>query len=60
MADGYNTGGLHGDMSQGQRDGVMKQFKTKNITILVATDVASRGIDVDDISHEKYHPHQYL
>ena len=51
MADGYNTGGLHGDMSQGQRDGVMKQFKTKNITILVATDVASRGIDVDDISH---------
>ena len=51
MADGYNTGGLHGDMSQGQRDGVMKQFKSKNITILVATDVASRGIDVDDISH---------
>lgn len=51
QADGYNTGGLHGDMSQVQRDGVMKQFKTKNITILVATDVASRGIDVDDISH---------
>jgi len=51
MADGYNTGGLHGDMSQGQRDGVMKQFKSKNITILVATDVASRGIDVDDITH---------
>ena len=51
MADGYNTGGLHGDMSQVQRDGVMKQFKIKNITILVATDVASRGIDVDDITH---------
>ena len=51
MADGYNTGGLHGDMSQVQRDGVMKQFKTKNITILVATDVASRGIDVDEITH---------
>ena len=51
MADGYNTGGLHGDMSQVQRDGVMKQFKTKNISILVATDVASRGIDVDDITH---------
>jgi len=51
MADGYNTGGLHGDLSQGQRDGVMKQFKTKNISILVATDVASRGIDVDDITH---------
>ncbi|MDG1146103.1 MAG: DEAD/DEAH box helicase, partial [Flavobacteriales bacterium] len=51
QADGYNTGGLHGDMSQVQRDGVMKQFKTKNITILVATDVASRGIDVDDITH---------
>ena len=51
MADGYNTGGLHGDMSQVQRDGVMKQFKTKNICILVATDVASRGIDVDEITH---------
>ncbi len=51
QADGYNTGGLHGDMSQVQRDGVMKQFKTKNITILVATDVASRGIDVDEITH---------
>lgn len=51
MADGYNTGGLHGDMSQGQRDAVMKQFKTKNICILVATDVASRGIDVDEITH---------
>ncbi|MDG1850025.1 MAG: DEAD/DEAH box helicase [Flavobacteriales bacterium] len=50
MADGYNTGGLHGDMSQVQRDGVMKQFKTKNISILVATDVASRGIDVDEIT----------
>ena len=41
----------HGDMSQVQRDGVMKKFKIKNITILVATDVASRGIDVDDITH---------
>jgi len=51
QADGYNTGGLHGDMSQVQRDGVMKQFKSKNITILVATDVASRGIDVDEITH---------
>ena len=51
QADGYNTGGLHGDLSQVQRDGVMKQFKSKNITILVATDVASRGIDVDDITH---------
>ncbi len=51
MADGYNTGGLHGDMSQVQRDGVMKQFQTKNISILVATDVASRGIDVDEITH---------
>ena len=51
QSDGYNTGGLHGDMSQDQRDSVMKQFKTKNISILVATDVASRGIDVDDISH---------
>jgi len=51
QADGYNTGGLHGDMSQVQRDGVMKQFKSKNIMILVATDVASRGIDVDDITH---------
>ncbi len=51
QADGYNTGGLHGDMSQTLRDNVMKQFKKRSIRILVATDVAARGIDVDEISH---------
>lgn len=51
QADGYNTGGLHGDMSQALRDTVMKQFKKRSIRILVATDVAARGIDVDEISH---------
>ncbi len=51
QTDGFNTDGLHGDMSQMQRDAVMKKFKKKKITILVATDVASRGIDVDNISH---------
>lgn len=51
QADGYNTGGLHGDMSQALRDNVMKQFKKRSIRILVATDVAARGIDVDEISH---------
>ena len=51
QTDGFNTDGLHGDMSQMQRDAVMKKFKKKKITILVATDVASRGIDVDNINH---------
>ena len=51
IEDGYNSGALHGDLSQNQRDLVMKSFRTKQIKILVATDVASRGIDVDNITH---------
>lgn len=51
MNDGYNADALHGDLSQGQRDTVMGKFRKKTIQILVATDVAARGIDVDDISH---------
>ena len=49
--DGYNAGALHGDLSQNQRDLVMKSFRNKQIQMLVATDVAARGIDVDDITH---------
>jgi len=51
MADGYSAEALHGDLSQAQRDTVMRKFRQKTITILVATDVAARGIDVDDITH---------
>jgi ATP-dependent RNA helicase DeaD len=51
MQDGYTAEALHGDLSQAQRDGVMRKFRQKNITILVATDVAARGLDVDDITH---------
>ncbi|TYA92203.1 DEAD/DEAH box helicase [Seonamhaeicola marinus] len=49
--DGYNAGALHGDLSQNQRDLVMKAFRNKQIQMLVATDVAARGIDVDDVTH---------
>ncbi|MCX2681338.1 DEAD/DEAH box helicase [Galbibacter sp. EGI 63066] len=51
IEDGYNAGALHGDLSQNQRDIVMKAFRAKQIQMLVATDVAARGIDVDDITH---------
>ncbi|MGF1555999.1 DEAD/DEAH box helicase [Paucihalobacter sp.] len=51
IEDGYNAGALHGDLSQNQRDMVMKSFRAKQIQMLVATDVAARGIDVDDITH---------
>jgi len=51
IEDGYNVGALHGDLSQNQRDLVMKSFRNKQIQMLVATDVAARGIDVDDITH---------
>ena len=51
IEDGYSAGALHGDLSQNQRDIVMKQFRTQQIQMLVATDVAARGIDVDDITH---------
>jgi ATP-dependent RNA helicase DeaD len=51
MADGYRAEALHGDLSQAQRDYVMRRFRQKTVRILVATDVAARGIDVDDITH---------
>lgn len=49
--DGYSAEPLHGDLSQAQRDNVMRRFRERSIQILVATDVAARGIDVDDITH---------
>lgn len=67
QARGYSADGLHGDMSQGQRDRVMGKFKTGAIDILVATDVAARGIDVDDVDvvinfdvpqNEEYYVHR--
>ncbi|WP_400077889.1 DEAD/DEAH box helicase [Winogradskyella sp. R77965] len=51
IEDGYSAGALHGDLSQNQRDMVMKSFRNRQIQMLVATDVAARGIDVDDITH---------
>ena len=51
MNSGYNADTLNGDLSQNQRDLVMKKFRNKTVQILVATDVAARGIDVDDITH---------
>ncbi len=51
IQDGYNADSLHGDLSQAQRDHVMHRFRTKVLQILVATDVAARGIDVNDLSH---------
>ncbi len=49
--DGYNAEALHGDLSQQQRDIVMKKFRDRVVRILVATDVAARGLDVDDLTH---------
>lgn len=51
IEDGYNAAALHGDLSQNQRDLVMKSFRNRQVQMLVATDVAARGIDVDDITH---------
>ncbi len=51
IQDGYNADALHGDLSQAQRDHVMKRFRERSLQMLVATDVAARGIDVNDISH---------
>ena len=51
MQDGYDAEALHGDLSQAQRDYVMEKFRRTAVRILVATDVAARGIDVDDITH---------
>ena len=49
--DGYNADALHGDLSQSQRDDVMRKFRKGQLQLLVATDVASRGLDVNDLSH---------
>ncbi|CAN5142377.1 DEAD/DEAH box helicase [soil metagenome] len=51
MKDGYNADSLHGDLNQQQRDRVMMKFRQRTLQILVATDVAARGIDVEDITH---------
>ncbi len=51
VQDGYEADTLHGDLSQAQRDHVMRKFRQQSIRILVATDVAARGLDVDAISH---------
>ena len=51
IQDGYNADSLHGELSQAQRDYVMQKFRIKNIQLLVATDVAARGLDVDDLTH---------
>jgi len=49
--DGYNADALHGDLSQSLRESVMNKFRNKHIQMLVATDVAARGIDIDDLTH---------
>jgi len=51
IKDGYNADSLHGDLTQQQRDRVMAKFRNRALQILVATDVAARGIDVEDITH---------
>lgn len=51
IQDGYSAEALHGDLSQQQRDFVMEKFRTKGVQMLVATDVAARGIDVNDLTH---------
>jgi len=51
IKDGYNADALHGDLSQAQRDSVMNRFRTRNLQMLVATDVAARGIDVTNLTH---------
>ncbi len=51
MQEGYNADALHGDLSQAQRDVVMQKFRIRNLQLLVATDVAARGLDVDDLTH---------
>ncbi len=57
--DGYNADAIHGDLSQMQREYVMGKFHSRHIQLLVATDVAARGIDVDDLTHIiNYHPPQ--
>ena len=55
LADGYTAAALHGDLSQQQRDLVMHAFRSRHIRVLVCTDVAARGIDVDDLTHVIHH-----
>jgi len=52
---GYSVEALHGDLSQGQRDAVMGRFKSRSMQLLIATDVAARGIDVNDLTHVIHH-----
>lgn len=52
---GYEVEALHGDLSQAQRDAAMRRFKARNMQLLIATDVAARGIDVDDLTHVFHH-----
>lgn len=51
MQEGYNADSLHGELSQAARDQVMQKFRIRNLQLLVATDVAARGLDVDDLTH---------
>ena len=51
MEDGYNADAIHGDLSQAQRDVVMGKFRSKHLSLLVATDVAARGLDITDLTH---------
>ena len=51
IKDGYNADALHGDLSQAQRDNAMSRFRLKNLQLLVATDVAARGLDVNNLTH---------
>ena len=51
MHDGYNADAIHGDLSQSQRDEVMGKFRRRSLQVLVATDVAARGLDVNDLTH---------
>ena len=48
---GFNVGAIHGNRTQGQRQRILQSFKQNNIQILLATDVASRGLDIDNVSH---------
>ena len=51
IQDGYNADALHGDLAQAQRDAVMNRFRNKSLQLLIATDVAARGLDVNDLTH---------
>jgi ATP-dependent RNA helicase DeaD len=52
---GYGVEALHGDLTQAQRDAVMKRFRARSMQLLIATDVAARGIDVNDLTHVLHH-----